>query len=83
MIVLIVVVAGFGEETVFRGFLFERLERLFGTGVLSKASIVFGTVFAVTGRLWMLMCAHVAFDLLALATIYLGLEQDLARLVFR
>lgn len=111
MIVLIVVVAGFGEETVFRGFLFERLERLFGTGVLSKASIVlvtsawfglahyaeqglagvqqstlvglaFGTVFAVTGRLWLLMCAHVAFDLLALATIYLGLEQEIAHLVF-
>ena len=37
--------------------------------------LVFGTIFAVTGRLWMLMCAHAAFDLAALAMIYLGTRK--------
>ena len=27
-----IVGAGFGEETIFRGYLFERLGKLFGTG---------------------------------------------------
>ena len=35
-----IVVAGFGEETVFRGFLFERLGRRFGSSVGAKAAIV-------------------------------------------
>ena len=35
-----VVGAGFGEETLFRGYLFERLGRLFGAGVWAKVSIV-------------------------------------------
>jgi membrane protease YdiL (CAAX protease family) len=104
--------AGFGEETVFRGYLFERLGRLFGSGWIAKTSIVlltaglfalahysvqglagseqamitgtvFGAIFAVTGRLWMLMCAHVAFDLAALAIIYWDLESAVAHLVFK
>ncbi|MEO8504927.1 MAG: CPBP family intramembrane glutamic endopeptidase [Acidobacteriota bacterium] len=33
--------AGFGEETVFRGFLFERLGKLLGRGPYAKAAIVF------------------------------------------
>jgi membrane protease YdiL (CAAX protease family) len=32
--------AGFGEETVFRGYLFERLGKLFGRGVGAKVAIV-------------------------------------------
>jgi membrane protease YdiL (CAAX protease family) len=32
--------AGFGEETVFRGFLFERLGKLFGRGVGARVAIV-------------------------------------------
>jgi membrane protease YdiL (CAAX protease family) len=32
MVLMLVVVAGFGEETLFRGYLFERLGRLFGRG---------------------------------------------------
>ena len=104
--------AGFGEETVFRGYLFERFGKLFGSGVAAKVSIVLitaiwfglshyvgqglagaeqativglvlGTIFAVTGRLWMLMWAHTAFDLTALAMIYWDLETDVAHLVFR
>jgi membrane protease YdiL (CAAX protease family) len=33
-------IAGFGEETVFRGFLFLRLERWFGTGAGARVAIV-------------------------------------------
>ena len=94
--------AGFGEETVFRGYLFERLGKLLGTGAVAKivivvlgaglfairhysdqglagvqqatiTGLVFSTIFAVTGRIWMLMFAHAAFDLTALAMIYWNL----------
>jgi membrane protease YdiL (CAAX protease family) len=107
-----IVVAGFGEETVFRGYMFERLGRLFGSGVGARISIVlltsvlfglahysvqglagteqaiitglvFGTIFAVTGQLWMLMCAHAAFDLTAYAMIYWNFESQVAHLVFK
>ena len=107
-----IVSAGFGEETVFRGFLFERLGKLFGTGAGAKVSIVlltstlfalghyanlglpgveqamitglvFGTIFAITGRIWMVMCAHAAFDLAAVAIIYWNLEAAVAHLVFK
>jgi hypothetical protein len=106
-----IVGAGFGEETLFRGYLFERLGRLLGPSRGARASIVlitgllfglvhypdqglagseqativgllFGAVFAVTGSLWMLMCAHAAFDLTALAIIYWDLETGVAHLVF-
>lgn len=107
-----IVGAGFGEETLFRGYLFERLGRLFGASRGAKTAIVllaaglfglahypdqglagaeqavitglvFGAIFAATGRLWMLMCAHAAFDLTALAIIYWDLESRVAHLVFR
>ena len=107
-----IVGAGFGEETVFRGFLFERLGKLFGTGTGAKVSIVlltsalfalghyanlglpgveqamitglvFGTIFAITGRIWMVMCAHAAFDLAAVAIIYWNLEATVAHLMFK
>jgi len=105
-------VAGFGEETVFRGFLFERWRKRFGSGARVKAvavlftsiwfglahysnqglagaeqaaivGLVFGTIFAVTGRIFLLMCAHAAFDLTALALIYWDLESKAAHLVFK
>ena len=107
-----IVGAGFAEETVFRGFLFERLGKLFGTGAGAKVSIVlltsalfalghysnlglpgveqamitglvFGTIFAITGRIWMVMCAHAAFDLAAVAIIYWNFEAAVAHLVFK
>ena len=107
-----IVGAGFGEETIFRGFLFERLGKLFGTGAGAKVSIVlltsalfalshysnlglpgveqamitgltFGTIFAITARIWMVMCAHAAFDLAAVAIIYWNLETTVAHLVFK
>jgi CAAX protease family protein len=108
----IVAAGGFNEETVFRGFAFERLGKLLGTGVRAKTAIVlltsawfalvhypeqglagveqatitglvFGTIFAVTGRIWFLMVAHVAFDLMAIAIIYGNLESTIAHLAFR
>lgn len=104
--------AGFGEETVFRGYMFERLGKLFGAGawvtpliiVLSAAwfglvhypvqgiagvqqativGLVFGTIFAMTGQIWMLMFAHAAFDLTAVAIIYWNLEREVAHLIFK
>jgi len=45
--------------------------------------LVFGTIFAVTGQLWMLMCAHAAFDVTAVAIIYWDLESAVAHLVFK
>ena len=103
--------AGFGEETVFRGYMFERLGKLFGSGAWAKPlivaftsawfgldhypvqglaglqhatifGVVFGTIYAITGRLWTLIFAHAAFDLTALALIYWNLESDVAHLIF-
>jgi membrane protease YdiL (CAAX protease family) len=112
MLYAMIIGAGFGEETVFRGYLFERLGKLVGAGAGAKVAIVlltsalfglahysnlglagvehatitglvFGTIFAVTGRIWMLMCMHAAFDLTALAIIYWDLEFVVAHLVFK
>jgi membrane protease YdiL (CAAX protease family) len=109
---LMVVTAGFGEETFFRGYLFERFGKLIGHSLGAKAltvlftsivfaslhyfdqglagaqqatitGLVFGTIFAFTGRIWSLMCAHAAFDLTAIAIIYKGLESNVAHLVFK
>lgn len=108
MLYLIIIGAGFGEETVWRGWMFERLGRLLGPGAAAKTAItvvtaalfglahypeqglpgvqqamifglVFGAIFAATGRLWMLICAHAAFDLTALALIYWDVETEVAR----
>jgi membrane protease YdiL (CAAX protease family) len=108
----LIITAGFGEETVFRGYMFERLGKLFGQSLVAKivtvlatsvifaalhyldqglagaqqatiTGLVFGTIFAVTGRIWMLMCAHAAFDLTALAIIYWDLESAVAHFVFK
>jgi CAAX protease family protein len=104
--------AGFGEETLFRGYFFERLGKLFGSGAIAKlaivliTSIVFGVahysrqgltgveqativglvfagIFAITGRIFMLMIAHAAFDLTAYTMIYWGLETRIAHLIFK
>jgi hypothetical protein len=106
------IVAGFGEETVFRGYMFERFGKLLKPGVWSKifivlltsawfgfshyadqglagvgqatiTGLVFGSIFAITGRIFMLMVAHAAFDLAALAIIYWNLESDVAHFIFK
>jgi membrane protease YdiL (CAAX protease family) len=104
--------AGFGEETVYRGYLFERLGKLLGRGAGAKIGIVlltsalfaaihypvqglpgveqaiftglaFGTIFAITGRIWLPVVAHAAFDVTAVLIIYWDLESQVAHLVFR
>ena len=108
---MMIVSAGFGEEMVFRGFLFERLGKLLGSSKWAKAIIVvltsalfgiahyasqglpgvqqaavvglvFGTIFAITRQIWLLMIAHAAFDLTALALIYWHLEERVAYFFF-
>ena len=112
MLFAVTVGAGFGEETVYRGYLFERLGKLFGRGVGATTAIVlltsawfglihypvqglagaeqaaivglvYGTIFARTGRIWMLMFAHAAFDVTAVLMIYWNLESSVAHLVFK
>jgi membrane protease YdiL (CAAX protease family) len=111
MIYTMIVIAGFGEETFYRGWMFERFGKLLGQSVFAKIAIVvitsilfasvhypeqgipgaeqalmtgliFGSIFAVTGRIFMLMIAHAAFDLTALWMIYYGLETQIAHLIF-
>jgi membrane protease YdiL (CAAX protease family) len=108
----VIVSAAFGEEVVFRGYSFERLGRLLGSGRWAKIFIVvftstlfglahyggqglagaqqaaivgsvFATIFAVTGRLWMLIIAHAAFDVTATFIIYWDLETHMAHLIFK
>lgn len=112
MLYVIIVGAGFGEETIFRGWAFERFGKLLGTAPWAKAvavlftaawfghahygfqgmpgvqnafvvGLVFGAVFAVTGRLFLLMIAHVAFDLIAFAMIYWEWETAVAHFFFK
>jgi uncharacterized protein len=112
MIYTMIVIAGFGEETFYRGWMFERLAKLFGQSVWAKIAIVlitsilfasihypeqglpgaeqalctglvFGSIFAVTGQIFMLMIAHAAFDLTALWMIYYDLETRIAHLIFK
>lgn len=112
MLFMVIVSAGFGEETVFRGYLFERFGKLFGpskaaiavTVLLSAAmfalahypdqgisgveqalvtGLVFGAIFALTLELWLVMIAHAAFDLTALAMIYCDAESKFAHLLFK
>ena len=112
MLFLLIVDAGFGEETVYRGWMFERFGKLFGRSVWARTLIVlitsilfslahysvqglpgseqalitgmvFGTIYAVTGRLFMVMVTHVAFDVMALAMIYWNFETAVAHLIFK
>jgi membrane protease YdiL (CAAX protease family) len=111
ILLMVIVGGGFAEETVYRGYLFERLGKLLGTGIGAKGLIVlvtaglfalahypeqgfpgaqqalmtgavFGTIFAATGRIWLLMCMHVAYDLVAVAIIYWNLEAAVAHFIF-
>ena len=100
--------AGFAEETFFRGYLFERLRKLLGKRKLNIvviilftsawfgvehyklqgdagvqqgiiAGLLYGTIYAITGRIWVIMIAHATFDLTSLALIYWELEEEVAR----
>lgn len=111
MLFTMLVTAGFGEETFYRGWMFERLGKLFGQSAPAKIAtvaitsvlfasmhypeqgipgaeqalmtgLIFGSIFAITGRIFMLMIAHAAFDLTALWMIYYGMETRIAHLIF-
>ena len=58
------------------------IQGLAGVGQATITGLVFGTIYAVTGRLWILMWAHAAFDLMAVAIIYGNVEAEVAHLVF-
>lgn len=112
MALLAMVVVGFAEETVFRGFLFQRGRKLFGSSPRAEVAIVMitsvwfglahyatqglagaeqgaivglllGTIFAVTGQIWLPIFAHAAFDLTALLIIYWNVESYFAHLLFK
>jgi len=112
MLFAVTVGAGFGEETVYRGFLFARFHRVFGSnrtattaivlltsawfsivhypdqgwsgvGQAAVTGLVFGTTFAITGRIWLPMIAHATFDLTAVVLIYRGLESNVAHWLFK
>lgn len=112
MLYIIFVNAGFGEETIFRGWAFERFRKSLGHAGWAKAvavlitsvwfgyahygfqgmpgvqnaaivALVFGTIFAVTGQIFLLMTAHIAFDLVAFALIYLEWETAVAHFFFK
>lgn len=109
---LIIAGAGFGEETLFRGYLFERFGKLFGESATAKTvtvvitsvwfgmihypvqglagaeqativALVFGTMFALRREIWILIVAHIAFDLMAVAIIYYDLETRVAHFIFK
>jgi membrane protease YdiL (CAAX protease family) len=112
MLYTMIVTAGFGEETFYRGWMFERFGKLFGRSAAAKVAIVlitsalfasvhypeqgipgveqafitgliFGSIFAVTGQIFLLMICHAAFDLTALWMIYYDLETRIAHLIFK
>ncbi len=112
MLIAVVLRAGVGEEIVWRGFLFERLRTLLGSGagaavttlLISSAlfglghypdqglagveqaavvGLVYGGMFLATGRLWLSMVTHAAFNVAAVLIIYWDLESEVARFIFR
>ena len=44
--------------------------------------LVYGAIYARTRSLWMLIAGHATFDLVAVAIIYLGMEERVAHLLF-
>ena len=112
MLYLIVIGAGFGEEIIFRGWAFERIQKMLGSAPWAKVfavlftsawfgyahysfqglpgvqnaavvGLVFGAVFALTRQIFLLMIAHVAFDLVAFALIFWDVETPVARFFFK
>jgi membrane protease YdiL (CAAX protease family) len=56
---------------------------LAGVQQAAITGLTFGSIFAITGRLWMPMVAHAIYDLTSIAIIYFDLEYDVAHLVFK
>ena len=108
MLVAGAIIGGVGEEIFYRGYVFERLGRLWGNGALAKGAmvtlttlvfalahlndqgvagaqqaaftgLVFGTIYATTGRLWLSMVVHAVYNITAVLIIYFDLETAVAR----
>jgi membrane protease YdiL (CAAX protease family) len=45
--------------------------------------LTFGTIFAITGSIFLPMIVHAAFDVAAVAIIYWDIEEKIAHLVFK
>ena len=58
-------------------------QRTPGVQQAAMVGLIFGTIFAMTGRIIMLMIAHTAFDLAALAMIYWDFETAVAQFFFK
>jgi hypothetical protein len=70
--------------SVWFGVLHYPVQGLAGAEQATILGLVFGTIFAVTGRIWMLMMfAHAAFDVTAVFIIYRDLEYYVAHLFFK
>jgi membrane protease YdiL (CAAX protease family) len=59
-----------------------RSQGVFGAEQSVISGLVFGTIFAVTRRLWIPIAAHLAFDITAVAIIYFDVETTIARFLF-
>jgi serine/threonine protein kinase len=59
-----------------------RVQGADGAEQAAIVGLIYGTIFAATDRIWVIMFAHAAFDLTALAMIYWNLESRIAHLVF-
>ncbi|MEY2585586.1 MAG: protease family protein [Verrucomicrobiota bacterium] len=59
------------------------LQGMVGVENAAIVGLVFGATFAVTGRLFLLMIAHTAFDLAAYAMIYWNFETAVAHFFFK
>jgi hypothetical protein len=58
-------------------------QRLPGVEQAAVTGLAFGSVFAWRRQLWLLIVAHIAFDVTAVALIYWGWEVPVAQLLFR
>jgi membrane protease YdiL (CAAX protease family) len=75
-IAVLVTAAWFGQQHY--GF-----QGMVGVENAAIVGLVFGTTFAITGRLFLLMIAHIAFDLAAYAMIYWDFETTVAHFFFK
>jgi len=58
-------------------------QRLAGVEQAAFTGLALGTAFAITGRVFAVMIAHAAYDLMALAIIYYGQEERVAHFLFK